>query len=842
MRKLNFICLNAIAIFGLACTSGIPNGSSKFSIQTPSRSVGTLATLPTDRKACYAINITDPAKKDIPETSDDPCSPPTGIVAGFVGPDESVSTVVPQGTRTISLYLYLLPPGDNSPCPTMNAKISPKQLRDTFQVGQQTVSLKLESETVEFLVDFKGESLNIAKQLGLPESCVPPLATPSPTPPPLSPAVLSFVGSQSYSFGSVLQGTAVDQTFTLVNQGQLTATGLNAIGITAPYSFVGGAFPGSGGTCGSTLSGNSSTCTLVVRYLPTTTGYTTSTLSILYNNSLSQQAAPLSISGTGTAAITLNTVSYGYLKPTEDTSTRHFPGIGPASDVAISGNTAYVGTSNHGVVIFDIASPSAPVARKEFYVGLMVRKLKVYGSYLYIMSNSGLKVVDISTPLTPVEVKSMTGLGSQSMSINGNMLYTVERGGTSAIHAVNISNPTNPNIVGNYTLATGSFPFDIFASGNYVYVANGWNSSQAFAVIDVSNPAAMSQTYMGAASISSAYITGIAVSGNLAYLSDANFGIHIVDVSTPSAPTLLSSTYNFDGKESNQNLIISGSTLYILNASGYAVSRIGVTSPTTPDNSLQAVLYGPAAGCWPCAGNGFALSSGNLYVAATGPAGGFYIAPAIPSRTAGSLTLTSVSPTTNVWSGTTLTFTGTGFSALTTAAICGIPCTTLTYNSTTSLTCIAPANSLASRCGVTLINADTGDPGYQTEAGLMFPAVEYISASQTVTTIQGQTFSYPGGIDTGSVITPALNESVNFNVTVTAVDQYFNRDYNYDGPVSLTATGASVSSAPTNFTAGIAVFTISYSAGTYTVQATASGTPGLIGSTSTSFNVPVSGP
>ncbi|MGC4122726.1 MAG: choice-of-anchor D domain-containing protein [Myxococcales bacterium] len=103
------------------------------------------------------------------------------------------------------------------------------------------------------------------------------------------PAKLAF-SEASFDFGDKSLGTVVDHTFTLANSGGLAATELTAASLAAPFSFKGGTYPGTGGTCGATLDAAAS-CTVVVAFTAPVFGNHTGTLSIGFKSGLGASKA-----------------------------------------------------------------------------------------------------------------------------------------------------------------------------------------------------------------------------------------------------------------------------------------------------------------------------------------------------------------------------------------------------------------------------------------------------------------------------------------------------------------------------------------------------------------------
>lgn len=94
-------------------------------------------------------------------------------------------------------------------------------------------------------------------------------------------ATLRF-SSSFIDFESIIQTQSVTKAITLTHTGPVPATAISTLALSAPFSYVGGSYPGSGGTCTDTL--DQSSCTIVVEFSPITTGTHTRTLTLDYNN------------------------------------------------------------------------------------------------------------------------------------------------------------------------------------------------------------------------------------------------------------------------------------------------------------------------------------------------------------------------------------------------------------------------------------------------------------------------------------------------------------------------------------------------------------------------------
>jgi hypothetical protein len=104
---------------------------------------------------------------------------------------------------------------------------------------------------------------------------------------------------------------------------------------------------------------------------------------------------------------------------------------------------------------------------------------------------------------------------------------------------VDISDAANPRLVGTYSSPDNSvIARRIVVSGSYAYMLNkhfdesGNPSTNAFTVIDISNPASPRRT--GGYAIGPAY--GLAVSGSYAYIAAGLSGLQVFDISNPASP------------------------------------------------------------------------------------------------------------------------------------------------------------------------------------------------------------------------------------------------------------------------------------------------------------------
>lgn len=210
-------------------------------------------------------------------------------------------------------------------------------------------------------------------------------------------SLLTVSDGATYNYGNVVLGASVDKTFTVTNSGGFAASGMSGSSLAAPYSFKGGSYPGTGGSCSTTLAGGAS-CSVVVTFSPTIAAVHNATLEIGYNNGLSAQTVARAMTGTGYSQATLEfTVAglYDYTSKELGTTT--------AALFNITNSGAVTATSMAGAAFSDAAFA---------YTG---------GSYPGMNGTCGTTLPASST--CSVEVRFLpttTGLKSSTLTINYN--------------------------------------------------------------------------------------------------------------------------------------------------------------------------------------------------------------------------------------------------------------------------------------------------------------------------------------------------------------------------------------------------------------------------------------
>lgn len=261
------------------------------------------------------------------------------------------------------------------------------------------------------------------------------------------------------------------------------------------------------------------------------------------------------------------------LDPVHPVKVSQFDTPGVARGIFVLDSIAYVGDFDGGLRIVNVSDPSHPKEigffKKDNHFILSVW---VVGKYAYVTTNLSLLIIDVSNPLSPVEVGGYNKSASAVQVVNNIAFLATQNG----LLILDVSNVKNITLLGQYvpiisgsgfdnlisalfikdeyayigTLSTQLIVVDIFDpthpievsrlqyimggsyslyfSNSYVYSASGsW--IQSIDVSDVNKPVNSSIIYTGDWSV---YVTA---AGSFAYVSNMWVGgLRIVDISNPS--------------------------------------------------------------------------------------------------------------------------------------------------------------------------------------------------------------------------------------------------------------------------------------------------------------------
>ncbi len=321
-----------------------------------------------------------------------------------------------------------------------------------------------------------------------------------------------------------------------------------------------------------------------------------------------------------------------------------------AEGIATSGTYAYVAGGGAGFKVYNIATPAAPVLVSSIDSLAYCENVIISGQYAYIAAGSRSHIVDITDPAAPVYSGRIAAYGGYHQYINVRSGYAYVCDYDAGLAVVNVTNPANP--VNVMQVQSGYRTSCIIFDGNYGYVATGdsgmaiynvvnpatpvyvsklkttgrasflsygaisiggtptghifvsnRNPAPGISAINVSNPAvpATSAFLAAAASPTGTAYTPFYSNGKI-YIAYGTAGMRIVDVSSLSAPALLS-TVALNGD--SRGVVVKGNYAFVA-ARDTGVHVIDVTDGANPVR-LKTIKTSRA--------RGIALSGNYVYVA-----------------------------------------------------------------------------------------------------------------------------------------------------------------------------------------------------------------------------------
>jgi hypothetical protein len=271
------------------------------------------------------------------------------------------------------------------------------------------------------------------------------------------------------------------------------------------------------------------------------------------------------------------------------------------SGVAMSGTNAYVVTRIAGLQVIDVTNPATPqrlggyAASPESPLGNL---LAVAGNYAYVSRGAaGLEVIDISVAATPrtAGVHATTAY-AYALAVSGKYAFLTEQPNwndstqsydSGGLQVMDISDPPHLRNAGRYEMKGNAFGIAIL--GGHAYVAHGgergwpgeWFGTSGLRVIDISEAA---NPQPAGEYVSNGRSSGVAVSGDLAFLADGGAGLQVIDISSPSRPRALSRFYS---SGNTLDVALRGKYAYVANES----AGLEIVDISNPAQLIRVGMY-----------------------------------------------------------------------------------------------------------------------------------------------------------------------------------------------------------------------------------------------------------
>jgi len=254
------------------------------------------------------------------------------------------------------------------------------------------------------------------------------------------------------------------------------------------------------------------------------------------------------------------------------------------ADVRVWGDYAYVAAGANGVHIYDISNPTNPVWVSWVETGDTVADIDADDRYVYAMGEVGFYVISRSTPQSARIIGKIEIAGDlKAMVVEGSYAYI----GTwhTGLQIVDISVPEHPTLASSLELNMEDHANCIAVQGDYAVVAvlnyNEHPLFQHIKIIDIKDKEA--PVLIGDVAFDQ-YVQSLEIYNHFVYWG-GYYGVHVVDVSSPSSPFTV---YDMDSI-TVYGLAVNGTYLYVSGFEGELPYKniyfraFDITNPAQPN-------------------------------------------------------------------------------------------------------------------------------------------------------------------------------------------------------------------------------------------------------------------
>lgn len=261
------------------------------------------------------------------------------------------------------------------------------------------------------------------------------------------------------------------------------------------------------------------------------------------------------------------------------THTFEFTGWGFITDLAANGNLVFVTAYSSGLRVLDTTNPANATEVGSIDTGWFAWNVASKSNSVFVVDTANtMTVYNVSPSGTPTHVGTYNPMGyTYAVDVSGDYAYLYDNG--DGMRVVNVSDPTHPVETTLYPFFNYSegIPVDVKADSRYVYVADSQNLRK-IDVLDPGNPVSVGQT-----SDSGEHL---ALYGSYGYVADRERELKIFNLS--GSPTQIGA-YTSSGTILDVN--VSGNHAYLLEepdcdstpcSGSYKLQVLGLGTPTNP--------------------------------------------------------------------------------------------------------------------------------------------------------------------------------------------------------------------------------------------------------------------
>ncbi|MFA5682956.1 MAG: hypothetical protein WC995_00165 [Lysobacteraceae bacterium] len=203
---------------------------------------------------------------------------------------------------------------------------------------------------------------------------------------------------------------------------------------------------------------------------------------------------------------------------------------------------AFITDSREGLILTDIDTLNNGEPRDNFLERALTwneggvlagaRHLYVAGTWLYVVADAGVVVLDLDTPLAPRHVATVPIAQARAAHLQFRYLFVTAPDG---LHVVDVTNPAQPRRIEGAHLAL-SDPHKLHIARTYAYVANG---RDGLAIVDITQPEkpTLYQMFNAGGVLNDArdVVLGTTNASLFAYVADGTNGLKVVQLTSPES-------------------------------------------------------------------------------------------------------------------------------------------------------------------------------------------------------------------------------------------------------------------------------------------------------------------
>lgn len=287
-------------------------------------------------------------------------------------------------------------------------------------------------------------------------------------------------------------------------------------------------------------------------------------------------------------------------------------GVGSIEKVAQYYDYLLAVPGDSGMTVFDLSTPCSPTLEREFQIDGSTNITTFEKLAFVTIGDAGLEILSVYDPLNPDSISTCETPGTAvSVFVTEDYAYVADM--DSGLQVIDISNAETPSLIGSHP--AGDDVYDVMVIGSYAYVADGYDGLD---VVDISTPSAPysagtrntsgvcisvfvvgSVAFMGeridhpgglqtinvfipssptilGGSVTAATIR-VTTRDDFAYCASSYSGMHVVDISDPSAPYVIST---LEDVPSARDIAMSGD--YAIVGSSYSLKCVDISDPYNP--------------------------------------------------------------------------------------------------------------------------------------------------------------------------------------------------------------------------------------------------------------------